>query len=192
MRTFSSRSPWQRAYAAASSRGRRRSRFRCPHTLPDTYQKDTAGETLGASLGPQFATKTSRPRRCVPAAPGAPVAARQHEVLARGDRLLTGRRSVTEEGALVRAHLEHAQVLPVLRVVRQPDSHQATSAAESQSGPKTSQMTARGESFASLRRSRSRIAFRRDAIVLVSCPRRRSARSRASAAVDRCAVEPRR
>jgi hypothetical protein len=27
------RSPWQRAYAAASSRGRRRSRFRCPHTL---------------------------------------------------------------------------------------------------------------------------------------------------------------
>jgi len=34
MRTFSSRSPWQRAYAAASSRGRRRSRFRCPHTFP--------------------------------------------------------------------------------------------------------------------------------------------------------------
>ncbi len=43
MRTFSSRSPWQRAYAAASSRGRRRSRFRCPHTYT-THLPERASE----------------------------------------------------------------------------------------------------------------------------------------------------
>jgi hypothetical protein len=49
------------------------------------------------------------------AAPRAPVAAAVHEVPVRGDRLGERRRSVAEESACRVAHLEEAEVLPVLR-----------------------------------------------------------------------------
>ena len=58
MRTLSSRSPWQRAYAAASSRGRRRSRFRCPHTLPGHLPEGRTQRNPRAGAGVQFATKS--------------------------------------------------------------------------------------------------------------------------------------
>ena len=55
----------------------------------------------------------------MPAAPRAPVAPGEHEVPVCGDGLLVGRVTVAEEPALVRAHLEEAEVLPVPRRRRQ-------------------------------------------------------------------------
>src|SRR6187402_3730557 len=101
MRTLSSRSPWQRAYAEASSRGRSRSRFRCPHTSPDPYQKAARKETPGPQARCGVCDEIlGRLGRCPATAPRAPVAARDHEVAVRGERLLVRGRPVTEEAPL--------------------------------------------------------------------------------------------
>jgi hypothetical protein len=54
------------------------------------------------------------------AAPRAPIPAGGHEVLVRGDCLLLRRRTMSEELASERPHLEEAEVLPVLGVRLQP------------------------------------------------------------------------
>ena len=99
----------------------------------------------------------------------------------RRECLFVRRRSVPEEVALVRAHLEEAEVLTVLRGVDSRDSHQATESASRQYDPKTLQIAARGGSDA--RRPSARepsLAVR--ATVFVSC------RTRASPEQDRAAT----
>ena len=82
MRTFSSRSPWQRAYAAASSRGRRRSRFRrSPHVSATPTDGRVAAIPAIELRGRQFATEIAialprRPSFC-PRAPACARAARK-------------------------------------------------------------------------------------------------------------------
>ena len=125
-RTFSSRSPWQRAYAVASSMGRRRSRFRCPHTYSDTYQKDSPKESPGGPSRTALCDENDKPwakpresggasyRVSRLAAPRAPVSTGADKVLVRCRGLRASGLAMAEQTSFGRAHLEQAEVLAVL------------------------------------------------------------------------------
>ena len=98
--------------------GRRRSRFRCPHTTPDTYQKTARIESPAPGAG-----RTLRPKR--PALGGGiacssmgSVAPGEHEVPVCGDGLLVGRVTVAEEPRSCEP-IWKSEVLPVPRRRRQ-------------------------------------------------------------------------
>ena len=86
------------------------------HEVDDLHRAIPAIEQRGRSLR----QKSRWLRRCPAAAPRAPVAAGADEVAVSSDRLLPGRAAVAEKLTLVRAHLEQAEVLTVLRARRQP------------------------------------------------------------------------
>ena len=175
MRTFSSRSPWQRR-RPRPRRGAESGAFRCPHTTPDTYQKTARIETRRPERG-ALCDKRPALGGGMPAAPRAPVAPGEHEVPVCGDGLLVGRVR-GRRAALVRAHLEEAEVLPVPRRRRRGATRTRRRRPPlARRRPKTAWIATRGGAFASLRASCGRSAVRYTS----PSSRRRAAASRGRA-----------